>query len=231
MAGMDGAVIRFKARWAGWTRPERLQFVVAVLLQLALLGALVGALVEQRWLVAFTAGVVLVLTFLPAVLERGLEVQLPVELTLITALFLYASFGLGEVRDFYYRFWWWDNMLHGLSAVVLGLTGFLLVYTFHFTRRVVLPPVYFGLTAFGFAVTLGTLWEIFEFLMDWGFGFNMQKSGLDDTMTDLMVNAAGAALAGWSGYRYVRGGDSLLADRMLRRLAAKNPRLFGDAPD
>ncbi|KPV41493.1 hypothetical protein AN478_02690 [Thiohalorhabdus denitrificans] len=228
---MDGAVIRFKARWAGWTRPERLQFVVAVLLQLALLGALVGALVEQRWLVAFTAGVVLVLTFLPAVLERGLEVQLPVELTLITALFLYASFGLGEVRDFYYRFWWWDNMLHGLSAVVLGLTGFLLVYTFHFTRRVVLPPVYFGLTAFGFAVTLGTLWEIFEFLMDWGFGFNMQKSGLDDTMTDLMVNAAGAALAGWSGYRYVRGGDSLLADRMLRRLAAKNPRLFGDAPD
>ncbi|MFP4614901.1 MAG: hypothetical protein ACLFRB_03435 [Thiohalorhabdus sp.] len=231
MAGMDGAFTRFKARWAGWTRPERVQFLIAVLLQLALLGALVGALAEQRWLVAFTALVVLILTFLPAALERELGVQLPVELTLITSLFLYASFGLGELQDFYVRFWWWDILLHGLSAVVLGLTGFLLVYTFHFTRRVVLPPVYFGLTAFGFAVTLGTLWEIFEFLMDWGFGFNMQKSGLRDTMTDLMVNATGAALAGWSGHRYVRDGDSLLADRLLRRLAAKNPRLFGDNPD
>jgi len=217
---------RLRARWRSWAWPERLQFAVAFLLQLAILGVLVSTLVEAQWLVAFTAAVVLALTFLPALIERELEVQLPVEFTLITCVFLYAAFGLGEVGRFYHRFWWWDLLLHSVSALVMGLIGFLLVYTFHQTRRVVLPPLYFALTAFGFAVTIGTLWELFEFGMDWGFGFTMQKSGLVDTMTDLLVNVAGAAVAAWIGYRYVRGGDSRLADRLFRRLVANNPRLF-----
>ncbi|MFA9459457.1 hypothetical protein [Thiohalorhabdus methylotrophus] len=222
---------RFKARWAGWEWPERLQFLIALLLQLALLGVFFGALEEERWLVAFTALVVLVLTYLPAVIERQLAIQLPIEFTLATCLFLYAAFGLGEVQRFYHRFWWWDLLLHSVSALVMGIIGFLLVYTFHQTRRVVLPPLYFAFTAFGFAVTLGTLWEIFEFLMDWGFGFNMQKSGLPDTMTDLMVDVGGAAVAAWIGFHYVRDGDSLVADRLLRRLVAKNPRLFRQDSD
>ncbi|HKJ71683.1 MAG TPA: hypothetical protein VKA55_08035 [Gammaproteobacteria bacterium] len=219
--------VRLRERWRRWAWPERLQFGVAVILQLAIAGVLVSALAEGQWLVAFTAAVVLALTFLPALIERELQLQLPVELTLFTCLFLYAAFGLGEVERFYQRFWWWDLLLHSVSALVLGLIGFLLVYTFHQTRRVVLPPLYFALTAFGFAVTLGTLWELFEFGMDWGFGFNMQKSGLVDTMTDLLVDVAGAALAAWAGYHYVSGGDSLLADRLFRRMVSANPRLFG----
>ena len=219
---------RLRSRWRGWAWPERLQFIAASLLQIAILGVLVSTLVEGRWLVAFTAAVVLALTFLPALIERELGVQLPVEFTLITCLFLYAAFGLGEVRAFYHRFWWWDLLLHSVSAVVMGLIGFLLVYSLHQTRRVVLPPLYFALTTFGFAVTTGTLWELFEFGMDWAFGFNMQKTGLDDTMTDLLVDVLGAAVAAWTGYQYVKGGDSLLADRLFRRLVENNPRLFPD---
>ncbi|HKJ87188.1 MAG TPA: hypothetical protein VKA48_01525 [Gammaproteobacteria bacterium] len=227
MGAALGPLARFKERWAGWAWPERLQFLSALVLQLAILGVLVGALEEGRWLVAFTAAVVLVLTYLPALIERELHIQVPIELSLALCVFLYASFGLGEVKQFYLRFWWWDLMLHSFSALVMGLIGFLLVHTFHQTRRVVLPPLYFALTSFGFAVTLGTLWEIFEFLMDWGFGFNMQKSGLPDTMTDLMVDVAGALVAAWIGYHYVRDGDSLIVDRLVRRVVAKNPRLFG----
>lgn len=226
MGGPDGFMERFKARWRRWQWPERLQFLAAVVLQLLILGVLVGAFIEGRWLVTFTAAVFLALTFLPALIERELRVQLPVELTLVTCVFLYAAFGLGEVQAFYHRFWWWDLVLHSASAFVLGLIGFLLVYSLHQTHRVVLPPLYFAGTAFGFAVTLGTLWEIFEYGMDWGFGFNMQKSGIDDTMTDLMVDVAGAAVAAWIGYGYVKGGDSRLADRLFRRLVANNPRLF-----
>jgi hypothetical protein len=65
-------------------------------------------------------------------------------------------------------------------------------------------------------VSLGTIWEIFEFLMDWNFGLNMQKSGLVDTMTDLMINAAGAAIAAVIGYFYVRGNDGLYGRRVIR---------------
>ncbi len=117
-------------------------------------------------------------------------------------------------------------MLHSFSALVMGLVGFLLVYVFYRTRRIQMAPGYVALVSFGFVVTLGTTWEIFEFLMDRGFGFNTQKSGLNDTMTDLMVDAGGGIVAAWIGYAYVKDGDSLIADRIVRRFIAKNPRLF-----
>ena len=204
-----------------------MQARLSVLLQLAIAAVFIGSLREGQWLVGFTAAVVLALTFLPALIERHLSVHLPVEFTFINCVFLYAAFGLGEVKQFYQKFWWWDLLLHSVSAVVMGLIGFLLVYVFHATRRLQAAPFYVALFSFCFALALGALWEIFEFAMDTFFAFNMQKSGLPDTMTDLTVDTLGALLASWSGYHYVRGGDSLIADRLVRRFIAKNPALFG----
>lgn len=195
-------------------------------LQLAIFAVLLVALWQRQWLVAFTALVVLALTFLPALIEHQLSVHLPVEFTLASSLFLYASFGLGEVRGFYRRFWWWDMLLHSVSALVMGLIGFLLVYIFYSTYRIRMAPLYVGMMSFGFAVTVGTLWEIFEFCMDWAFGFNMQKSGLVDTMTDLMVDTLGALLAALLGYRYTRRGDAALAAPLVRRFVEENPELL-----
>ena len=209
---------------------DRLQLWLALALQFAIFALLIGALVEGHWLVAFTSAVVFVLTFLPAIVARQLRVYLPVELTLLNCLFLYAAFALGEVRQFYQRFWWWDLLLHSVAALVMGLIGFLLVYVFYRARRVRMAPGFVALFSFVFALSLGTLWEIFEFAMDLGFGLNMQKSGLVDTMTDLMVDAAGGAVAAWLGYRYVRGGDTLLADRAIRRFVHRNPHLFPPHP-
>jgi hypothetical protein len=183
-------------------------------------------LINQHWLNAFTGAFVFTLTFVPAILERQLSLYLPVEFTLITTAFLYASFVLGEVRDFYVRFWWWDLMLHSLSALMIGIIGFLMVYVFYMTNRVIIAPIYVAIITLCLSVTTGTLWEIFEFTMDWFFQFNMQKSGLVDTMTDLMVNAVGGLLAAILGYLYVRNGDSLIVDRLVRYFVTRNPRLF-----
>ena len=219
-----------ESRLRQWLFPidwsERIQAWIVVILQVALIGVMWGALYEQRWLLAFTSIIVLTLTLMPALIERELHVRLPIEFTLINCLFLYAAFVLGEVRAYYLRFWWWDLMLHSFSAVVMGLIGFLLVYIFYRTKRITITPSYVAAISFGTAVTVGTLWEIFEYLMDLGFGFTMQKSGLADTMSDLIVNALGALLAAWFGYLYVKGGDSLIADRLVKRFVAKNPRLF-----
>ena len=79
-------------------------------------------------------------------------------------------------------------------------------------------PGWIATITFAIAVSLGTIWEVFEFLMDWYFGFNMQKSGLVDTMTDLMINAVGAAIAAAIGYFYVYNEDSLFGRRLIRAL-------------
>jgi hypothetical protein len=57
----------------------------------------------------------------------------------------------------------------------------------------------------------------------------MQKSGLVDTMTDLMMDAAGALIAAFLGYRYTRDGHALLAAPLVRRFTAENPALLADA--
>jgi hypothetical protein len=113
----------------------------------------------------------------------------------------------------------------------MGLIGFLLVYIFYSTRRIRMAPLYVALVSFGFAVTIGTLWEIFEFTMDWLVNSNMQKSGLVDTMTDLMMDALGALLAALLGYRYTRYGDAALAAPLVRRFREENPALLAAAAD
>lgn len=205
---------------------DRIQIWLAVFLQLTLVAILLGALHEMRWLLAFTTTTVILLTFLPALFEKKFDVLLPVEFTLATCLFLSASFGLGEVKQFYEKFWWWDLLLHSFAALLLGLVGFLFVYVFYKTNRIRMAPIYVSVITFGFAITMGTLWELFEFTMDWWFGLNMQKSGLIDTMTDLIVDAIGGLIAAWIGYQYVKDGDSLIADRIVRRFVEKNPKLF-----
>jgi hypothetical protein len=197
---------------------DRVEMLVALVLQLGIFAVVVGAFFENKWLLALSGTVALVLTFTPAIIERQLEVPLPVEFTLLTCIFLFASYALGEVGDFYERIWWWDMALHGLSAVITGLIGFLSIYVFYMTQRVHVEPIYVAIITFGLAVAVGTLWEIFEFLADWFFGLNMQRSGLVDTMTDLMINSAGAILAAAVGYYYVKNGDSLLGRRLIRML-------------
>jgi len=204
---------------------DRIELGIAAILQVGLFLVTVGAVIEGHWLDAFNGTIVLLLTFAPALLERRLRVPLPVELTLVTSVFLYASFALGEIRDFYEKIWWWDLALHGLSALTAGIIGFLSIYVFYMTLRVRIAAGWIATITFAIAVSIGTLWEIFEFLMDWFFGFNMQKSGLVDTMTDLMIDAAGAAIAAAIGYFYVYKEDSLLGRRLIRAVALhkKNP--------
>jgi hypothetical protein len=200
----------------GWI--DRVELYVAFVLQFVIAAITIGALFRSQWLLALSGTAVLFLTFTPALIERQFHVPLPVEFTLITCLFLFASFVLGEAGNFYERFWWWDMALHGLSAVITGLIGFLSLYVFYMTHRIRMAPIYVAILTFGLAVAVGTLWEIIEFLADWFLGLNMQRSGLVDTMTDLMINAAGAIVAAAIGYYYVKNGDSLLGRRLIRML-------------
>jgi hypothetical protein len=198
---------------------NRVELIVALVLQLGILGVTVTAMFQQRWLGAFSGAVVLLLTFAPAMIEHRLRLALPAEFTLLTCVFLYGSYALGEARDFYERFWWWDLALHGLSALIIGMIGFLGIYVFYMTNRIQVAPGWMAAITFALAVSVGTIWEIFEFLADLLLGLNMQKSGLVDTMTDLMINATGAAIAALIGYFYVLDEDSLFMRRFIRRCA------------
>lgn len=190
--------------WYDFDRADRVRIVFMVLMQLAFVGAFLWAWSERAWFTMFVTAVALLIVWLPSVLARNLQLHLPLEFEFLLNLFIYASIFLGEVSGFYTRFWWWDIILHVGSGIALGFIGFLLLYSLYYTEKIRIQPALLALFSFSFALSLGTLWEVFEFAIDSLFGMNMQKSGLVDTMWDLIVDAVGALVAAVSGYVYVK---------------------------
>lgn len=113
-------------------------------------------------------------------------------------------------------------MLHAFSAFVTGLFGFLAIYVFYMTYRIRVAPMYVAIITFAMAISVGTLWEIFEFNTDSVFGTNLQQSGLVDTMTDLIINAIGAMIAAAIGHYYEQDGDSLVGQKLIRNRVDRN---------
>lgn len=213
---------------------------VTLVLQSLLCIELGVALFTAQWLTALVASGIILVTLLPLLFRRALQVYIPPQFQLLAIGFVFASLFLGEMRDYYTRFWWWDMALHATSGVLLGIVGFLLVHLLNETDDigVRMKPGFVAFFAFCFAVTIGTLWEIFEFTMDATLGMNMQKpmlgdpSGLTDTMWDLIVDALGALLISGYGYRYLRKGSRpSWLESWINAFIDSNPRLFGRGAD
>ncbi len=154
-----------------------------------LLGSGLVALLLGQWSMAFVALFTLTLSLTPPLLASRYSLKLPMPFLVATTLFFIGSILLGEAFDFYERLWWWDLALHGASAIGFGLFGFLFVFMLFEGDRFAAPPSAIAFITFCVAMTVGAVWEIFEYGMDNIFGLNMQKSGLDDTMGDIMVDA------------------------------------------
>ena len=151
---------------------------------------------------------------LPSFLYKKFHVTIPSNTIIAYLIFLYAAIVLGEVRSFYYRFEHWDTVLHAFSAGMLGSLGFDVVNFLNKsdTIKLQLSPFFVALFAFCFAISIGVLWEIYEFSFDGILGLNMQKFRLEDgtdligrlalvdTMDDLIIDCIGAFATSTIGY-------------------------------
>lgn len=214
--------------------PRSIHRRVTLALQAILLVGLAVALWQGQWLTSATIVGILVLTVLPILLGRRFDVFIPPEFEALAIVFVFASLFLGEVRGYYARYWWWDALLHTGSGFLLGILGFLLIYVLNEKDDIELhlTPTFLAFVAFMFAVAMGALWEIFEFAMDSWFGLNMQKSGLVDTMWDLIVDTVGAAVIAVLGYGWLRTPErNSFLERWIDGFVASNPAIFDEEQD
>ena len=156
----------------------------------------------------------LVVLAVPSIASRKWKFEIPNFIYIMYYVFLYCAIFLGEVMNFYYVIPYWDVILHFFSGAMLGALGFILVSQLNDSELIAvsLSPFFVALFAFCFALSCGAVWEIYEFTFDGLLGLNMQKfttaagevlaghSALQDTMTDLIVDALAALMISVLGY-------------------------------
>lgn len=185
---------------------DRLKFWISWIFKALLVLAGGIAVFTGDWINLALAVFTLFLTFLPSIINKRLQLDLPTEFEIIILLFIFLSLYLGEIQLFYRRLWWWDIFMHSVSGVIIAIFGFALVYSLNKQKPLKLSSGFVAMFAFSFSLALGASWEIFEFFMDSVWGINMQKSGLVDTMWDLIVDAMGAMAVSLLGYLYLKNG-------------------------
>lgn len=160
----------------------------------------------------------MVVMLLPGILQRKLKIKIPSGMLVAFAAFLYCAIYLGEVHYFYFRIPHWDTLLHIFSGFALGAIGLSIVGLLNKSEVAPLSisPAFAAMFAFCFAVSIGVIWEIYEFSVDTVAGLNMQKYALEsgellighaaltDTMKDLIVDVIGALVISIIGYLSMR---------------------------
>lgn len=168
------------------------------LMQLVLVGILVLGVVRGSLTTIVNAGAALAVTWLPAVMERDYNIPLDAGLTLwiTSAVFLHAVGALGPYRSV----WWWDHVTHTLSASIVGGAGYTAVRAFdEHSDEVHVPSEFTFVFVLLFVLAFGVYWEVLEYLLGvvteaFGSGKILTQYGLEDTMMDLLFDAAGGVI-------------------------------------
>lgn len=166
----------------------------------------------------FVCVLALILLALPSIIEKQLAIDIPPLMEGIIYCFIYAAEILGEINSFYTIIPGWDTMLHTINGFLVAAVGFCLVDLFNRSERFTfrLSPLFLALVAFCFSMTVGVLWEFFEFSMDYLFHMDMQKDMiihsfasvtldptnsnipiLVDNITDVAINGKSLGLGGY----------------------------------
>lgn len=183
-------------------RKSRATLITYAVIRVLILAVMIRALVAGRMENVFTCLLSLLLLYLPSIIERKLEMRLPTALEITVIVFIFASEILGEIACFYVTVPFWDKAMHTVSGFIYAAVGYSMADILNRDHRISfqLSPVFLAVVAFCFSMTIGALWEIFEFSVDTLFQKDMQKDtvlheitsvALDPTRSNIPITISG----------------------------------------
>ena len=154
---------------------------------------LIRSIFMQRYENVFVCVLSLVLFGLPVLIERSLAIDIPPLMEAVIYCFIFAAEILGEINSFYTIIPGWDTMLHTINGFLVAAVGFCLVDLFDRSERFSfkLSPLFLAIVAFCFSMTIGVLWEFFEFGADQFLGTDMQKDFVVQQINSVSLNPSG----------------------------------------
>lgn len=174
-------------------REHKSSFLVFSVLRVLVIVSLVRQIMLGSYESAFYCALALALLYVPSWVQVQLHIELPPALEISVLCFIFAAEILGEVHAFYVRIPGWDTMLHTINGFLAAAVGFSLVKLLNDNKKITfdLSPFYLSLVAFCFSMTIGVLWEFFEYAGDQLLHMDMQKDTVVHTISSVMLNPSG----------------------------------------
>ena len=168
-------------------------FTTYVVLRVLVIAVMVLEIFNREYYDVFLCGLTLVLFMIPSFVERRLHIDVPNTLEIIILLFIFSAEILGEIQEYYLIFPFWDTMLHTINGFLMAAIGIAMVDILNRSRKfkVRLSPAFVALVAFCFSMTVGVVWEFFEYGMDYFFHTDMQKDFWITSLSSVSLNAEG----------------------------------------
>ena len=175
-------------------REHRSTFIVFSILRIMVLVCMIRQVFLHNYESFFLSVLTLVLLYIPSWLQVKLRIEIPIGLEISILCFIFAAEILGEINAFYIAIPGWDTILHTLNGFLCAAVGFSMVLLLNDNENLTfdLSPFFLALLAFCFSMTIGVLWEFFEFSMDYFLKFDMQKDMILHTVSSVMLDPNGA---------------------------------------
>lgn len=169
---------------------NKTSFIVFVILNALTASILVRHFFQGEYESVFVCFLTMALLLVPAMVQVSFKMELPTTLEIIIFFFIFAAEILGEINAFYIRFAWWDTALHTLNGFLAAAIGLSMIVLLNHNDRLAftLSPLFVAITAFCFSMTIGVMWEFFEFGLDYFLGLDTQKDTIITTINTVILD-------------------------------------------
>lgn len=171
-------------------REHKSSFLVYVTLRLLVILMMILQIFSRNYENVFLCVLTLVLLLIPSLIQINLKIELPTALEITILVFIFAAEILGEIQSYYIKFPFWDTVLHTINGFLMAAIGFALVDILNRSKKfsIQLSPVFLAIVAFCFSMTIGVIWEFFEYGMDQFFGLDMQKDTVIQGFSSVLLD-------------------------------------------
>ncbi len=221
--------------------------IVYFVLRILVLLTFVRQLFVGNWSNALLCLLCLILFLIPFFIEKKFKVTIPNTLEIIILCFIFAAEILGEINNFYIHINHFDTILHTLNGFLCAGIGFALIDLLNENvASIKLSPFFVSIVAFCFSMTIGVLWEFYEYASDQLINFDMQKDRIvnkiatveldetksnkvvvvDDIAKTILYDKDGKTLAEFDGYLDI-GINDTMKDLLVNFIGALFFSIFG----
>ena len=165
-------------------------FILFIVLRIIVIGIGVRSVFLGNYEHTFMCALTLALFFLPPFVSKTFQIELPTLLENIVLIFIFAAEILGEIGGYYEKYAIWDTLLHTTTGFIAAAVGLSLIDILNRSERIrfYLSPLFVALVSFCFSMTIGVLWEFFEFGSDVIMQTDMQRDTLLQSISSVALN-------------------------------------------